>query len=74
MEVEERREIQEDHLQLAQSSTTTTTTGTSFFPSAASAGAELYLEQAVPTTEQHLPAEYKNGGDDRRRTWSFGDP
>ncbi|KAG2650271.1 hypothetical protein PVAP13_1NG198676, partial [Panicum virgatum] len=44
MEVEERQEIQEDQLQL------------SFFSSAESAGADqLYLEQGVPTTEQHLP-------------------
>jgi hypothetical protein len=77
MEVEERQEIQEEQFQLAQSSTTTTTTttttGTSFFLSAASAGAELYLEQAVPTTEQHqhLPAEYQTGGDEQeqRKFW-----
>ena len=40
----------------------------SFFSSAESAGADqLYLEQGVPTTEQHLPlpAEYQNGGDDQ---------
>jgi len=61
MEVEERQEIQEDQLQLVQSCTTG-----SFCPFEESAGADqLYLEQGVPTTEQHLPAEYQNGGDDQ---------
>ncbi|PVH66036.1 hypothetical protein PAHAL_1G130900 [Panicum hallii] len=63
MEVEERQEIQEDQLQLVQSSSTG--------PLAESAGAELYLEQGVPTTEQHLPAEYQNGGDDRQEQREF---
>jgi len=46
----------------------------SFFSSAESAGADqLYLEQGVPTTEQHLPlpAEYQNGGDDRQENLEF---
>jgi hypothetical protein len=126
MEVEERQEIQEDQLQLVQSSTTgsffpyaesaadSSSSGIcgydyepeqvtdeqimewasslladdaepapeqhkideqlSFFSSAESAGADqLYLEQGVPTTEQHLPlpAEYQNGGDDRQENLEF---
>ena len=56
MEVEERQEIQEDQLQLVQSSTT---------------GSFYHLEQGVPTTEQHLPAEYENGGYGQQENLEF---